>query len=329
MRHINILLSLPVMLAGITLAFAWHIAVGAKTVPLATVFDALTAYDSTIFDHVVIVDLRMPRAVYAVLVGASLSVAGALMQAVTRNPLADPGILGLLTGASFAVVMSVGFFGIVSPSWTPLMAAIGATITAALVWAIAAAAPGGTTPLTLVLSGAAITAFLGAFIALANLLDQQSFESLRVWLTGTLAGRSPDVLWWSLPWVVAGLTIAFAIARQVTALALGDETAVGLGVDVAKLKALAMLSVIVLTAASVSIAGPMGFVGLVIPHVARIFVGADYRLIVPFSAGLGAIYMLIVDIAARMMLAPIEISTGIVTALLGAPFFVWLVRARL
>ncbi len=321
--------SLLLMLGGMVLAFGWHVAVGAKVVPLGTVFEALTAYDSSIFDHVIIVDLRLPRAVYAVLVGASLAVAGALMQGMTRNPLAEPGILGLLTGASFAVVMTIGFFGLLSPAWTPLVAAIGASVTAVLVWAVAAAAPGGSTPLTLVLSGAAITAFLGAFTALANLLDQESFEALRVWLTGTLTGRSPALLWWSLPWITGGMLIAFAIARQVTALALGDETAVGLGVHVARLKALAMLSVIALTAASVSIAGPMGFVGLVIPHVARMFVGADYRLIVPFSAGLGATYLLLVDIAARLVLAPIEVSTGIVTVILGAPFFVWLVRARL
>lgn len=131
------------MVARIALAFAWHIAVGAKTVPLATVFNALTSYDRTIFDHVVIVDLRLPRAIYAVLVGASLAVAGALMQGIARNPLADPGILGLLTGASFAVVMTVGIFDVLSPAWIPLMAAMGATVTAALVWAIAAAAPGG------------------------------------------------------------------------------------------------------------------------------------------------------------------------------------------
>lgn len=321
--------SLPVVLAGIALAFAWHIAVGAKTVPLGTVLTALTSYDRTIFDHVVVVNLRLPRAIYAVLVGASLSVAGALMQGITRNPLAEPGILGLLTGASFAVVILVGFFGSVAPVWIPLLAAVGAAITAALVWGIAAAAPGGSTPLTLILSGAAITAFLGAFIALANLLDQESFESLRVWLTGTLSSRAPAVLWWSLPWIAVGLVIALAIARQVTALAMGDETAVGLGVDVARLKALALVSVIALTAASVAIAGPMAFVGLVIPHITRIFVGSDYRLIVPFSAGFGAMYLLLIDIAARMVLAPVEVSTGIISAILGGPFFVWLVRARL
>lgn len=322
-------INMPLVLIGVVLAFGWHIAVGAKTVPLSTVFAALTSYDRTVFDHIIVVDLRLPRAIYAVLVGASLSMAGALMQGITRNPLAEPGILGLLTGASFAVVMVVGFFGLLGPAWIPFLAAIGAAVTAALVWAIAGAAPSGSTPLTLVLSGAAITAFLAAFIALANLLDQESFEALRVWLSGTLSGRAPAVLWWSLPWIVIGTLIALAIARQVTALAMGDDTAIGLGVDVARLKALAMVAVIALTAASVAIAGPLAFVGLVIPHVTRIIVGSDYRLIVPFSAGLGAIYLLVIDIAARLILAPIEVSTGVVSAILGAPFFVWLVRARL
>lgn len=319
----------PLILLALGLAFLWHIGVGAKHVSMGTVFRALTQYDSTVFDHVIVRDLRLPRAVFAVSVGASLSVAGALMQGITRNPLAEPGILGLSVGASFAVVFFVGFFNIAGPGWIPLIAAGGALVTAVFVWGIAGSAPGGATPLTLILSGAAITAFLGAFITLANLIDQDTFDNLRVWLSGSLSGRSMDVMAWSLPWIIVGLVLAFGVARQVTALSMGDETATGLGVDVARLKALALFAVIALTAASVAIAGPMGFVGLVIPHIVRLFVGADYRLIVPYSAGVGAIYLLVVDIAARLVLAPTEISTGIVTAILGAPFFIWLVRARL
>lgn len=328
MTHTRVL-TIPVVLLTLVFAFGWHIAVGAKTVPLGTVFQALTNYDQSVFDHVIIRDLRMPRAIYAVFVGASLSVAGALMQGVTRNPLADPGILGLLVGASFAVVMAVSFLNLSSPALIPPIAAFGATVTAILVWTIAGVAPGGSTPLTLVLSGAAITAFLGAFITLANLMDQDSFESLRVWLTGTLSGRSIDVLYWSLPWIILGMVLSFAIAGQITALAMGDDTAIGLGINVARVRGTALLAVIALTAASVSIAGPMGFVGLVIPHVVRLFVGADYKRIVPYSAACGAIYLLLVDIVARLILAPVEVSTGIMTAMIGAPFFVWLVRARL
>ncbi|RYH01679.1 iron ABC transporter permease [Salipiger sp. IMCC34102] len=318
--------------AGIVLlglAFAWHISVGAKTIPLGTVAEALLAYDPAIFDHVVIVDLRLPRAVYALLVGAALSVAGALMQGVTRNPLAEPGILGLLIGASFAVVIFVGVFDLAAPALIPLVAALGALAAAVAVWGIATAAPGGATPLTLVLSGAAITAFLGALVTVANLLDEQTFEELRVWLTGSLAGRRIEILRWTLPWLFAGLVVAFGVARQVTALAMGEETAIGLGMNVGRLKALVLFAVIALTASAVAIAGPMGFVGLVVPHAVRLFAGQDYRLIVPWSAIAGAAYLLVVDIAARIALAPIEISTGLVTALIGAPIFVWLVRARL
>ena len=318
-----------IVLGMICLFFLWHIAVGAKPIALLTVAEALWSFDRTDFDHVVIRNLRLPRAVYAVTVGASLSVAGALMQGVTRNPLAEPGLLGLLAGASFAVVAAVGFFDLASPVWTPAVAAIGALAGATLVWTIAARVPGGATPLSLILSGAAVTAFLGALITLMQLLDEQTFESLRVWLTGTLAGRRVDVFLWCLPWFALGLAMAFAVARQVTALAMGEETAIGLGVDLRRLKITVLLCVVVLTAASVAVAGPMGFVGLVIPHVARLLVGSDYRRIIPYSAGLGAAYLLVVDIAARMVLAPVEVSTGIVTALLGAPFFVWLVRTRL
>ncbi len=318
-----------ILLAALALAFAWHIAVGAKTIPLGTVAQAFFNYDDTVFDHVVIRDLRLPRALIAVGVGAALSVAGALMQGVTRNPLAEPGLLGLLTGASFAVVVGYGYLGLGGPAAIPLLAAVGALAGALAVWSIAQAAPGGATPLTLVLSGAAVTAFLGALISVVHLLDEDSFETLRVWLTGTLAGRRPDVALWALPWALGGLIVALTLARQVTALAMGEETATGLGVEVGRLKALVLAAVVALTAAAVAVAGPMGFVGLVVPHAVRLIVGHDYRIIVPVSALAGGVYLLLADIAARLVLAPVEISTGLVTALLGAPFFVWLVRARL
>ncbi|MBO6922470.1 MAG: iron ABC transporter permease [Roseicyclus sp.] len=316
-------------LALLALVFGWHISVGAKAIPLGTVAEALLTYDNTTFDHVVIRDLRLPRAAIAVMVGAALAVAGALMQGVTRNPLADPGLLGLLAGASFAVVILHGFLGIGGPGVIPLFAALGALAGAVIVWGIAISAPGGATPLTLVLAGAAVTAFLGALISMAHLIDEDSFENLRVWLTGTLAGRRTETALWALPWTLAGLAVAFGAARQVTVLAMGEEAATGLGVDVHKLQAAILFAVVALTASAVAVAGPLAFVGLVIPHVVRFFVGHDYRAVVPWSALAGAIYMLVADIAARLVLAPVEISTGLVTAILGAPVFVWLVRARL
>lgn len=317
------------VVASLLFAFGLHISLGSTTIPLGTVLAALIDFDPKNFNHAIILDLRLPRAIFAVLVGASLSVTGALMQGVTRNPLADPGTLGLLAGASSAVVLAIGVFGIASVAFLPLAAGLGAVAAAAVVWLIARATPAGATPLTLVLSGAAISAFLGALITIANLLDEQSFEQLRVWLTGTLAGRNTGLLPWTLPWMLGGFAIAAATARKITALAMGDEAAAGLGMNVARLKLSILFAVVALTAASVAIAGPMGFVGLVVPHAVRLFVGQDYRRIVPWSAVAGAAYLLLVDIVARIALAPLEISTGLVTALIGAPAFVWLVRARL
>ncbi|EPX82757.1 ABC-type Fe3+-siderophore transport system, permease component [Rubellimicrobium thermophilum DSM 16684] len=177
--------------------------------------------------------------------------------------------------------------------------------------------------------GGAVSAFLAAFVTLAHLLDDQGFQSLRIWLNGTLAGRSQEVFLWGLPWFAGGLLLAFAIRGQVTALAMGEEVATGLGVDAGRIRILALGAVVALTAASVALVGPLGFVGLVIPHAARLLTGADYRRIIPVSAGLGAIYLLAVDIVARLALAPVEIATGLVTALVGGPVFIWLVRVRL
>lgn len=323
---------LPALALGLLVVAALaalHVSVGAKPVPLATLWQAVVAFDPRDFDHVILRELRLPRAILAAVVGATLAVAGALMQGVTRNPLAEPGLLGLTAGAAAAVVLVVGVFRLAPPAAIPLVAAAGALGAALVVWLVAARAPGGATPLTLVLAGAAVTAFLGALTAAANLVAEESFETLRVWLSGSLAGRDLSLLASAGPFALLGLGIGLGLAPQVTALAMGDDTAVGLGVRVERLRALVLVAVIALTASAVALAGPLGFVGLVIPHAVRLLVGADYRRIVPFSAVAGAGYLLVVDIAARVALRPVEVSTGIVTALLGAPFFVWLVRARL
>lgn len=315
-------------LGVLALALAVHVAVGAKTIPLPTVIEALWSFDPASFDHSVIREMRLPRALIAAAVGASLSVAGALLQGVTRNPLAEPGLLGLMAGASFAVVAGIGIFDVVAPGWQPLLAAAGALGGALAVWAIASAVPGGASPLALVLAGAAVSALLGTLVTLAHLVDPESFRDFRVWLNGTLAGRDTGVLLWALPWMAGGLLLALALARQVTALAMGEDAAAGLGVEVGRLRALALLAAVALTAAAVAVAGPLGFVGLVVPHAVRLFAGADYARILPWSAFAGALFLLLVDTVARVVLAPLEISAGLVTALMGAPLFVWLVRAR-
>lgn len=316
-------------MACVLLTLVWHLSVGAKSLPFATVIDAFTQFDAGIFDHIIVRELRLPRALIAALVGASLAVAGALMQGVTRNPLADPGLLGLMAGASLAAVLSVSVFGLETAVWLPLIAAFGALLAAALVWTVAARAPGGATSLSLTLAGAAISGLLGAIISVLHLLDQQTFDILRGWLVGSIGGRGLTELYWSLPWLLAGLIGAVVLAPSVTALAMGDEQAAGLGIQITQRKAQLLACVVMLTAASVALAGPLGFIGLVIPHVVRLFVGSDYRWIVPWSAVFGAAYLLGIDAIARLILRPQDVATGLLTALVGAPLLVYLVRVRI
>lgn len=321
-------LGLPLALAIVGVVFCFHIALGAKSLPLDVVFQALIDRQPKDFNHTIVWDLRLPRAFVAILVGASLSVAGALMQGVTRNPLAEPGILGLMAGASFAVVFGIGVLGLASAAAIPAMAALGALGAAGVVFLISRWVPGGATPLTLTLSGAVVTAFLGALTSVAYLLRENAFESFRVWFSGSLAGRDLSLVTTAGPLLACGLVASLLLARQITALAMGEEVAQALGVRTGWLKAQLLVWVVALTAGSVALAGPLGFVGLVIPHAVRLFTGSDYRWIVPYSAITGAGYLLLVDIAARMIFRPAEISTGIVTALIGAPIFVYLIWQR-
>ncbi|SEQ10472.1 iron complex transport system permease protein [Devosia sp. YR412] len=318
----------PVLLGVLALFFLLHIAIGAKDLPLRQVVDAIFFPDPSVFEHRIIRDMRLPRAVMAIAVGSALAVAGALMQGVTRNPLAEPGLLGLMAGASFAVVIVSNTAGLAHLAVIPLVAALGALGAAVLVFGIARFAPGGATPLTLTLSGAAVSAFLGTCVSIGHLLNEEGFDDLRVWLTGTLAGRDIAVLYFAAPWLIGSLIVSLGLARQVTALAMGDEVAKGLGVETGRLKLVTLALVVMLTACSVALAGPMGFIGLVIPHAVRLFVGSDYRWIVPYSALLGAAYLLGVDIFARIVIRPQELSTGIITAMIGAPLFIYLVRQR-
>lgn len=237
----------PVLLGILLLAFLMHIAVGAKQLPLGTVIDALFSFDQSTFDHVIVRNLRLPRAVLAVIVGASLSLAGALMQGVTRNPLADPALLGLTAGAAFAVVMATSVFGLASMVLIPWIAMAGALGAALIVYVIARLVPGGATPLSLTLSGAAISAFLSAVISIVHLLDQDTFENLRVWLTGGLAGRDITLLLYVGPPIALALIGGVLLAPRVTVLAMGDEVAQGLGVRTGALKIQLLAVVVVLT----------------------------------------------------------------------------------
>ena len=320
---------IAVALAALSAFAVMHLALGSKWVPPSDVLSAFYDFDRANFDHIVVREMRLPRMLAAMAIGASLSVAGAIMQGVTRNPLADPGLLGLMSGASFGVVIGAGWFGLGSDAWLPFWAAIGSLGAAIVVLAICAMIPQGRSPAVLLLTGAAVSVFLNSIVAGVNLLNEESFSIFRVWLSGAITNSAATKLGWVWPWMVAGLGVALVLARQVTTLSMGHEAATGLGVDVKRLSIALLLCVVVLTASAVALAGPIAFVGLVVPHATRLFVGSDYRRVIPFAAVFGAGFMIVVDLVARSVFAPAEIATGIVTSFCGAPLFLYLVRKRL
>lgn len=320
-------LGLPLCFGVLALALMASIAFGAAEIDAATVWRALTAFDGST-DHLIIRTLRVPRAIIGALVGAALAVAGAIMQGLTRNPLGDAGILGINTGAALGVVAAVFLFNAGSLNVYALFAFVGATVTAVGVYGLGSLGRGGATPLRLTVAGVAITALLSSLTTGVLILNQRTLEEVRFWLAGSVAGRDLTLLLQVAPYLLAGLALALLLGRQITTISLGEDVAKGLGQNTAWVKGFAALAVVLLAGGAVAVAGPIGFVGLVIPHMVRFLVGVDYRWILPYSALLGAVFLLIADVAARLLLRPTELPVGVMTALLGGPFFIYLVRWR-
>ena len=300
---------------------------GAAQVGTLEVIGAFTDYDGSEED-LIIRTLRVPRALIAALIGAALGVAGALMQGLTRNPLADPGILGIEAGAALAVVGAVFFLGVSSLSTYALFAFAGAGVTAAVVYGLGSLGRGGMSPMKITVAGAAMAALLSSMTTAMLILNQRTLDEIRFWLAGSVAGRDLDLLLQVLPYILIGLLLALALGRQVTTLTLGDDVATGLGQRTAWVKIGAAVAVVLLAGSAVAVAGPVGFVGLVVPHLVRFFAGMDYRWILPYSVLVGAILLVSADVAARVVLRPQELPLGVMTALVGAPFFVYLARWR-
>lgn len=300
------------------------LAVGARPIPLGTVIESFTAFDGS-DEHLVVRELRLPRTLVGVLVGAALGVGGALMQAVTRNPLADPGLLGVNAGASLAVVVGVAF-GLGSLSSYVWLAFVGAAVTSVAVYAIGSIGRGGATPVRLALAGAALSALLGSVTSAVVLLDQQTLDRYRFWVVGSLAGRDEDVLVQITPFIALGLAVALASARPLNSLALGEDAARALGTRVGRTRAAAALGVTLLCGAATAACGPIGFIGLVVPLAARAVVGPDQRWLLPSSAVLGPVVLLTCDVVGRVVARPSEVQVGIMTAAIGGPAFVLLVR---
>lgn len=301
------------------------IAFGVRGVTIDDIFAGLAGQSDTISQAAIV--KRIPRTVLAILVGAALALSGATMQAVTRNPIADPGILGVSNGASLAVVCGIAFFGLSNPYGQMSLAILGAGIAAVFVYTVGSLGRGGATPLKLALAGAATSAALTSLIGAVMLPRVDLLQTFQSWQIGGVGGAEWPRIAITAPVLALGALICLLCARGMNSLALGDDMATGLGEHVFRTRLLSALGAVVLAGAATAIAGPIGFVGLVIPHVCRLLVGTDHRWLLPFSALAGAALLLASDIIGRVF-APSsdEIQVGIITAIVGAPFFIWIVR---
>ncbi|HBB9940524.1 iron ABC transporter permease [Enterobacter cloacae] len=298
-----------------------HLGIGARVIAPQTVVQALLHFDPRNFDHNVIVRLRLIRLAAAMVTGAALGVAGVLLQSVIRNPLGEPHILGLNAGAALAVVLTSAL-GFTLPFGRPLIAAVGAAALFMLVLTFSSSGRTGLTPMKITLCGVAMSAFASSITATVLILDEQTLLAMRTWLAGDLAGLNAEIVR-SASWVAAaGVALALWLSPSLNMLALGDRMAQGLGVSLLKTRLLALLAIALLCGAAVSIAGPIGFIGLVVPQLIRRLVSVDLRVMVPLSALCGALVLLLADIAARTLFTPYELATGIMTALVGAPLFI-------
>ncbi|WP_047864667.1 FecCD family ABC transporter permease [Rubrobacter aplysinae] len=322
-----LLAGLPVGLALLALSLLASVRFGAAEIGTADVIRAFTEYGGSQED-LIIRTIRVPRAIIAALVGACLAVAGAIMQGLTRNPLAEPGILGINAGAALAVVGGIFIFGVSSLSGYAVFAFVGAAATAAVVYGLGSLGRGGMSPMRVTIAGAAMMTLLSSLTTAVLIISQQTLEQIRFWLAGSVAGRDLALLLQVLPYMTAGLLLALALARQITTLGLGEDVATGLGQRTALTKAAAGVAVVLLAGSAVAVAGPIAFAGLVVPHLVRFFAGVDYRWILPYSALVGAGLLVWSDVASRLVLSPQEIPLGVTTALVGAPFFIYLARFK-
>lgn len=318
------LAGLLLVLAALVLVSAASIAVGANPVPQTAVWRGLWHADGS-EASVIVWTLRVPRTVVGIAVGASYAVAGALIQALTRNPLADPGILGVNAGAGFAVTLGVGLFGLTGVSGYVWCAFLGAAAATVAVYLIGASGHGTVSPVTLVLAGVALAAVLNGVSTFLSLIDEDTFRAVRSWGVGSVGlGDTAAVV----PFLGAGLVLALALAGSLNAVALGDDLATSLGTSVTRTRVLGVVAVTLLAGGSTALSGGIGFIGLVVPHVVRWFTGPDQRWILAYSALSGPVLVLAADVIGRVIARPGAIEVGIVAAVVGAPVLIALVRRR-
>ncbi|GGF46782.1 ABC transporter permease [Marmoricola endophyticus] len=321
-RAVRALVLALVALAGLVLL---SLALGARSISPAAVLDALV-HGGTSFEDVVVRTQRLPRTAAALVAGVGLAVAGALMQAVTRNPLADPGILGVSSGSAFAIAIAAGVLGLTTPQGYLWFGFAGALLAAVAVWLVGAAGPSSTSPARLTLAGVALGAVLSGITSAMLLFDPEGFNAMRSWQSGSLPGRGWEPVAVVAPFVVVGVLVAVLLGPALNAVALGDDRAQAMGVSLGRVQALSVLAVTLLAGGATAVAGPIVFVGLMVPYVARRVVGPDQRWIIALSAVLGPGLLLAADVLGRLVLPDGELPAGVVTAVIGAPVLIVVVR---
>lgn len=321
-------LGLALAVALLALATVLSLAVGTRSIAPATVLEALTGFDPAKPEHVVVRELRVPRTILGLAVGSALGLAGVILQGLTRNALADPGIMGINAGAATFVVAGIPLLGSTTTVLTVLLGFAGAVTATIIVFVVASIGREGATPVKLALAGAAVTALFSSLTVAIVLTDLEALNQLRIWQVGSLAGRYAEVALVTVPVMAAGVIGALLSARSLDGLALGDDLAVTLGQRVRRTRALLFVTVAVLCGAAVAACGPIVFVGLVVPHLARAICGPAHRWVLPYAAVIGPALLLTADVIGRVALRPGELQVGVVLGVLGAPAFITLVRRR-
>ncbi|AGB42203.1 ABC-type Fe3+-siderophore transport system, permease component [Halobacteroides halobius DSM 5150] len=317
---------LVISLCIFAISFVSSISFGQTPITFETVADAFLNYNQASTEHIIIRTTRVSRAVIATVIGASLALSGALMQALTRNPLASPSIFGINAGALFFIVFSATYFSVSSLVHYMWIAFLGAAVAGILVYFLGSLGRDGLSPVRIVLAGAAITALFVSFTQGLLVINRQALSSILFWLSGSVAGRTMDMLKPLLPFMVGASILALFLGNHVNILMSGDDIAKGLGQRTILIKILIGIVVIFLAGGSVAVAGSIGFIGLIVPHIARTLVGNDYRWVLPYSMSLGASLLLVADVAARFIIMPQEVPIGVMTAFIGTPFFIYVAR---
>lgn len=319
-----ILLTSPLF---IVLAMVVSVLFGAKDISGITVWQAITQFDASNVDHNIIMTSRLPRVIAALLVGAFLAVSGAVMQGITRNYLASPSIMGVNDGSAFVITLAMVFFPGLANYQMILLSMVGSALGAGLVFGFGSLVKNGLSPVRLAIIGTVLGTFLSSTASAIAMYFQVS-QSVSVWYNAKIHTVNPSMLLLAIPFGIVGLLLALSIAKSITVASLGEEVAVGLGQRTKWLRVISILSVVCLTGTAVALVGKIAFVGLIIPHVTRFIVGVDYRFVIPCSAVIGAVFLAFSDVLSRFINFPFETPVGVVTAMIGVPFFLYLIRTR-